>query len=85
MFFVFQVFFIACQSIYEFINKKVRRLSEANFDNIGTAKINGVVWNVISDSDQPLKEGSIVKIVKISGNKLVAKPVEETDETTATN
>jgi len=71
-------------NIDEFISKKVRMLSEANFDNMGTAKINGVIWNVVSIDDNPLKEGTIVEIVKVSGNKLIAKPCTEEDKTTAT-
>ena len=59
-------------------------LSEANFDNMGTAKINGVIWSIVSIDDNPLKEGTIVEIVKVSGNKLIAKPCTEEDKTMAT-
>lgn len=65
------------------ISKKVRMLSDATFDNLGTAKINDVIWNVKSADERILEKGSIVEIVGIAGNKLIAKPSEE-DEVTAT-
>lgn len=48
-------------------------LSTADFDKLGSAKINDVVWNIKSADDSVLNEGDIVEIVEISGNKLIAK------------
>ena len=55
------------------IGQKVRMLSTADFDKLGSAKINDVVWNIKSADDSVLNEGDIVEIVEISGNKLIAK------------
>ena len=55
----------------------VRMLTQADFDNLGTAKIGDVVWNVKSKDAQILDEGEIVKIVAIEGNKLIAEKQKE--------
>ena len=70
-------------NVDELINKKVRMLSDADFDKNGTTKINDVVWTVQSVDGSLLKEGTIVEIIKISGNKLIAKPLQD-HQTTAT-
>ena len=65
------------------IDKEVRMLSTADFDHLGQARVNDVVWSVKPISDEPLVEGSIVKIVAVEGNKLIAKNVEKAQEPSA--
>ena len=59
------------------IGKHVRMLSEANFDNLGSAKIGDVVWSIKSDSDAVLPLGAIVEVVSVDGNKLLARLVSD--------
>ena len=56
---------------------KVRMIKESNFDELGQAKVGDVVWSVKSRDGETLKEGNIVEIVEIDGNKLLAIPCEE--------
>lgn len=55
------------------VGKRIRMLSTCNFDNLGTAKINDVVWNVKSENGCVLQQDEIVEIVKFEGNKIIAK------------
>ena len=51
----------------------VRIIKQADFDNLGEAKIGDVVWSVKSKDGSVLQENEIVKIVAIEGNKLIAE------------
>lgn len=55
------------------VGMQVRMLTEANFDNLGSARIGDVVWSIKSNSSAVLPAGSIVEIVAVEGNKLIAK------------
>ena len=57
------------------IGKEVRMLTQADFDNLGSAKIGDVVWSVKSENETSLHENEIVEIVAVEGNKLIARPV----------
>ena len=71
-------------NVDELIDKKVRMLSDADFDTNGTAKINDVVWTVKSIDGNTLKQGTIVQVVKVEGNKLIAKHCDDDNQTTTT-
>ena len=60
-------------NIDRIIGQKVRILSQADFDNLGTAKLGDVVWNIKSQDETVLHTDEIVEIVSIDGNKLIAK------------
>lgn len=55
------------------IGREVRITKEANFDQLGQAKVGDVVWGIKAKDDVPLKEGEIVTIIAIDGNKLIAE------------
>ncbi|MDE6302062.1 MAG: NfeD family protein [Clostridia bacterium] len=59
-------------NIDRIIGKEIRMLSQADFDNLGTAKLGDVVWTVKSADGDVLRTDEIVKIVDIDGNKLIA-------------
>lgn len=55
------------------IGREVRMITEANFDQLGQAKVGDVVWSVkAQDENDVLPQGEIVIIVAIDGNKLIA-------------
>ena len=54
------------------IGQEVRMLTQADFDNLGSAKIGDVVWSVKSENETSLLQDEIVKIVAVDGNKLIA-------------
>ncbi|MBO5773143.1 MAG: NfeD family protein [Clostridia bacterium] len=56
-------------------NKKVRMLTTADFDTLGTAKIDDVIWTIKSEDGSVLEAGEIVEIVGLEGNKYIAKKV----------
>lgn len=57
------------------LNKKVRMLTQADFDTLGTAEVDGVVWSIKSQDGEVLQAGEIVEIVGLEGNKYIAKKV----------
>jgi len=59
------------------VGLKVRMIKESNFDELGQAKVGDVVWSVKSKDGQTLEAGSIVQIIEVDGNKLIAMPCNE--------
>lgn len=59
------------------VGLKVRMTKESNFDELGQAKVGDVVWSVKSADGEVLKEGEIVEIIEVDGNKLIAKPCQK--------
>ena len=55
------------------VGREVRMIKEANFDQLGQAKVGDVIWSIKAKDDIPLYEGDIVTIIAIDGNKLVAE------------
>jgi len=55
------------------IGTKHKLLSPITNDNMGTIKINGVVWSVALEKGTELPEGTIVSIVRLEGNKFIVK------------
>lgn len=51
-------------------------ITQADFDNLGTAKIGDVVWSVKSENQSSLLADEIVRIVAVDGNKLIARHIE---------
>ena len=62
------------------IGTKVKMLDDLGVDDVGHIKINGVVWTAISEQDKKIKEGEMVEIVKISGNKAIVKKIENKEK-----
>ncbi len=61
-----------------FIGKKVTMLSTAKFGELGSVKIADVVWSAMPENeDMTVEEGTIVEIVRVEGNKLIIKKVED--------
>ncbi len=47
----------------------------------GEVKINDVIWNAIKrDSDDDIKEGDIIEVISIQGNKLLVEKAEKEEE-----
>lgn len=63
----------------EFIGQKVKLLSDVNKFEMGTVKLNSIIYNVTlpEEYDGEIKEGSIVEIVSIKGNKFIIRKVDE--------
>ena len=64
--------------------KKVRLLEDTDFEKNGSVKINDVVWTAISDDGKLIKQGSLVEIVKVDGNKLHVRETQEPANETST-
>ena len=61
-------------NIDSLIGKNVRMIATSDFDNLGQARVGDVVWSVKSRDGEVLKEGEVVEIVDVDGNKLIAIP-----------
>jgi membrane protein implicated in regulation of membrane protease activity len=59
------------------IGTKVRMIDGTDFDTIGTVKVNDVVWNAVGENQENIEKGSVVEIVRVKGNKLIVKKIEE--------
>jgi len=55
------------------IGKKVKLLTKITEDEMGTVKINGIVYSVKEKDDNEVEENSYVVIEKIEGNKLIVR------------
>ena len=64
--------------------RKVRLLEDTDFEKNGSVKINDIVWTAISDDGKFIKQGSLVEIVKVDGNKLHVRETQEPANETST-
>ena len=53
------------------VGQRVKIISEVNEDNLGTVRVNGVLWSVKSEDDKPILPGEYATVTKVDGNKLV--------------
>ncbi len=58
------------------IGQDIRMITQADFDNLGTAKIGDVVWSVKSENQSSLLADEIVRIVAVDRNKLIARHID---------
>ncbi len=58
-----------------YIDKEFKLLEGCDFENNGSIKINDVVWTAKSENGQKIEKNTIVKVVKLDGNKVIVKPV----------
>ncbi len=64
-------------NVDEMIHKKGKMIKACDELNHGEVKINGVIWTAISaDEHREIKEGSLVEVLAIDGNKLVVKEIQ---------
>lgn len=57
------------------IHQRTYLIKEISEYEYGEIKINGVIWNVISDEEKPIPIGTKVEILAIDGSKLVVKSI----------
>ena len=62
------------------IGKDFKLIAPIRFNEPGNIKVGDVVWNVVSDNDAPVPEGTIVTVVEIKGNKYVVKVKADKDD-----
>lgn len=58
------------------IGQKYRMLSRTDFENVGSVKVNDVIWSAIGVDQQTIEKDEIVEIVKVKGNKLIVKKLD---------
>ena len=61
--------------------KQHKLIEGIDFEQNGAIKINGVVWTAISENNEKIEVGEIVEIVRVEGNKMVVKRVEQKETT----
>ena len=58
------------------IGKEFALISAIGFNQPGTIKINDVVWNAVTENQNDIvAEGTIVRVVKLKGNKYIVEKV----------
>lgn len=55
------------------IGTKTKLLSDITEDDMGTIKVNGIVYSAKTENGEEIKEGEHVEIVKMEGNKFIVK------------
>ena len=63
-------------NISSFIGQKSKLITPITENELGTIKLNGVLWNVKSENNEPINENEKVEIIEISGNTLTVKKIE---------
>lgn len=58
------------------IGQKYRMLSRTDFENVGSVKVNDVIWSAIGVDQQTIEKDEIVEIVRVKGNKLIVKKLD---------
>ena len=63
-------------NVDEMIHKKGKMVKASDELNHGEVKINGVIWSAYNqDEKTPLKEGELVEVLGINGNKLIVRKI----------
>lgn len=58
------------------IGKEFELITGISFNKYGTIKVNDVVWNVVCEDEKAVvKEGTVVRIKDIKGNKYIVEEV----------
>lgn len=71
---------IVHSNVDELIHKKGKMTKGCDELNHGEVKINGVTWTAYSNNEKtPIKEGALVEVLAIDGNKLVVKEIHKED------
>ena len=64
------------------IGKKVRMIERTDFETLGAVKINDVVWSARAEKSETIEKGQIVEVVRVDGNKLIVKMINEQEDKT---
>ncbi len=59
------------------LGEKTKLLTPITQDNLGTIKLNDVVYNAKSENGKPIEAGAEVELVKLDGNKYIVREVVE--------
>lgn len=59
------------------LGEKTKLLTPITQDNLGTIKLNDVVYNAKSENGKPIEAGVEVELVKLDGNKYIVREVVE--------
>lgn len=62
------------------VGKKFKMLTRCDDDEVGTIKVNGVVWNAVPNDGKTIEVGEQVKIVRVDGSKFVVEKITEQKE-----
>lgn len=62
------------------VGTKTKLLEDITPDNMGSVKINGIVWSCKSEKDEKIEKDEHVVVEKIEGNKLIVKKVDKEGE-----
>lgn len=65
-------------NVDEYIGKEAIVLSDIDKNSLsGRIKIEGEIWVAVTDDPEPIKTGELVKIIGVSGTKLIVKKEEK--------
>lgn len=56
-----------------YIGAKEKLVTKIDGDGLGSIRINGVTWSAKSENGESIKEGSLVEILRLEGNRFVVR------------
>ena len=62
------------------VGNTYKLLTRTSDDDVGTLKVNGVIWNVTGKDGQTIEAGEKVQIVKVEGSKFIVEKAETKKE-----
>lgn len=68
-------------NVDELIGKKGKVIKDITSLDSGEINVNGTIWTAIKrDEDETIKEGEVVKIISITGNKLLVEEIKKEEK-----
>lgn len=62
-------------NVSSFVGKKSKLISAITESDLGTLKINGIIWNAKTNDNSIINAGEEVEIIDIEGNKVIVKQI----------
>lgn len=56
-----------------FVGKQLKLLKAVTNDCGGEVKINGVIWQAVTDNGEEIEAHNVVEVLRVEGNKLIVK------------
>ncbi|MGI6137235.1 MAG: NfeD family protein [Clostridiales bacterium] len=62
------------------VGQKTHIVTAGSFDTLATVVLNGLTWNVRTESRDPLIPGDMVEVLKIQGNTLIIEKIKSAED-----
>ncbi len=63
-------------------DKETKLLKAITKDESGEIKLGGIVWTAVSENDEAIEKDTLVKILRVEGNKMIVAPAQKETQKT---